>query len=85
MTSTALKEVNDTFGHQRGDRLLAEVARLLSSQLRAEDVAVRLGGDEYAVFLQGFAGLDQIEKKAARLLSAISSIGGTASPPSAAQ
>ncbi len=75
------KEVNDTFGHQRGDRLLAEVARLLSSQLRAEDVAVRLGGDEYAVFLQGFAGLDQIEKKAARLLSTISSIGETGEPP----
>jgi diguanylate cyclase (GGDEF)-like protein len=43
------KEVNDTMGHEQGDRLLVDVARRLRSVLRADDILARLGGDEFAV------------------------------------
>lgn len=45
------KQVNDTYGHQRGDEVLVGMARFLREQLRAEDIVVRLGGDEFLIFL----------------------------------
>lgn len=47
------KVVNDTWGHEKGDEVLAWVARFLVSQLRACDVASRTGGDEFVVLLPG--------------------------------
>lgn len=43
------KEVNDTFGHAGGDRLLQQVARILADQCRTLDLPARYGGDEFAV------------------------------------
>jgi diguanylate cyclase len=43
------KEVNDAFGHEVGDRLLAEVGRRLSAAVRPGDLVSRLGGDEFVV------------------------------------
>ncbi|MEW6133121.1 MAG: EAL domain-containing protein [Pseudomonadota bacterium] len=43
------KEINDTLGHDAGDRVLAEVARLLKRALRAEETLARLSGDEFVV------------------------------------
>lgn len=45
------KEVNDRYGHQAGDEVLARVHRGLFSRLRTTDVLGRLGGDEFAVLL----------------------------------
>lgn len=45
------KEVNDEFGHQRGDELLVEVTSGWSRQLRTTDVLARSGGDEFVVLL----------------------------------
>jgi diguanylate cyclase (GGDEF)-like protein/PAS domain S-box-containing protein len=45
------KQVNDTYGHQRGDEVLVAMARFLREHLRAEDIVVRLGGDEFLIFL----------------------------------
>ncbi len=47
------KDVNDTHGHLSGSRLLVEVARVLRTCVRDEDVVVRYGGDEYVVVLVG--------------------------------
>jgi len=45
------KELNDTQGHQGGDRALQQVARLLREELRRSDLAGRMGGDEFAAML----------------------------------
>jgi diguanylate cyclase (GGDEF)-like protein/PAS domain S-box-containing protein len=43
------KTVNDTHGHTVGDKLLADVARLIAAQARADDVVGRIGGDEFVM------------------------------------
>ncbi len=52
------KVVNDTCGHQAGDRLLRDVTGLLQTRIRASDTIARLGGDEFGVLLEGCT-LDQ--------------------------
>jgi diguanylate cyclase (GGDEF)-like protein len=48
-----LKEINDTFGHEEGDKLLKETANILKSTYRSSDIVARIGGDEFVVFLVG--------------------------------
>ncbi|MCF8110899.1 MAG: EAL domain-containing protein [Desulfobacteraceae bacterium] len=45
------KEINDTWGHQIGDMMLAKTASRLKNTLRRSDSIARLGGDEFAVFM----------------------------------
>jgi diguanylate cyclase (GGDEF)-like protein len=47
------KEVNDTVGHADGDEVLKIMSDLLKAELRIEDVFFRVGGDEFAVLLEG--------------------------------
>jgi len=43
------KEVNDTYGHDVGDKLLQEVTRRILNNIRSEDIFARLGGDEFVI------------------------------------
>lgn len=45
------KRINDTFGHQGGDRVLEAFGALLHRQIRAQDIACRYGGEEFMVIL----------------------------------
>lgn len=72
------KRINDSLGHQAGDRLLVTIAGRLRDQLRREDTASRLGGDEFVVLLMGLNGsLAEVSKtahrKAERIREAIAS------------
>ena len=45
------KEINDTFGHQVGDEVLIQVAKLIKENIRGNDVGARWGGEELAIYL----------------------------------
>ncbi|RFB79468.1 diguanylate cyclase [Methylovirgula sp. 4M-Z18] len=59
-----LKRVNDTFGHQAGDRLIRGGARALRASFRATDTVARLGGDEFAVLVTNYeGGIEQLRSR----------------------
>jgi diguanylate cyclase (GGDEF)-like protein len=64
------KAVNDEHGHQAGDAVLVDVAYTLRKQLRAFDLAYRLGGEEFLIVLPG-AALDEAVALAERLRVAV--------------
>jgi diguanylate cyclase (GGDEF)-like protein len=67
------KAVNDTHGHEVGDRVLKALARCLEEHLRQSDRAVRLGGEEFAVLLPE-TGLPQALRLAERLRQAVAAL-----------
>ncbi len=66
------KRINDTLGHSAGDKLLVEVGRRISSQLREGDTAARMGGDEFTLLLQEIDDPDSAVNIAHRIINAIS-------------
>ena len=68
-----LKPINDTFGHQAGNRALCAVAAVLRGAIRPYDICVRYGGDEFIVLLSDF-GADQAEAKRLELQKAVESM-----------
>ncbi|MDM4765271.1 sensor domain-containing diguanylate cyclase [Pelomonas sp. SE-A7] len=71
------KEVNDQYGHDRGNEVLVRVAEILRAELRDTDVAGRLGGDEFAICLDVPAELSLAvaNKIAGRIVDKIAQIG----------
>lgn len=61
------KSVNDTFGHQSGDDLLCQVASQLVSCVRADDLVIRLGGDEFLVLQFHAVSQEDMHRFAGRL------------------
>ncbi len=66
------KAVNDTLGHAAGDFVLGSVGRILREQLRAEDCAARVGGDEFVVILAGRIEPNMLQSIAERIIARIS-------------
>ena len=66
------KLVNDTMGHEAGDRVLIEVTKRIKDTIRGDDTVARLGGDEFAVLLQGLNASEECAASLNRLLEAIS-------------
>lgn len=57
------KQINDQLGHEKGDKLLCDIAKVLKGNCRDEDAAVRLGGDEFLLVLP-YCSLEQAINKA---------------------
>ena len=64
------KHVNDTWGHQCGDLILREVARLLNDEKRDSDLLARYGGEEFLLLMSGISPEDA-KKRAEKLRMAI--------------
>lgn len=60
------KSINDTFGHRVGDEVLRMVGKSLANGLRADDIVIRWGGEEFVALLPG-VGPDSIEAAAERI------------------
>ncbi|WP_299737171.1 EAL domain-containing protein [uncultured Roseobacter sp.] len=65
------KNVNDTMGHEAGDLVLCEVARILREEIGPDDVPVRVGGDEFIVFMTVDGTLQKAQILATALLKRI--------------
>ena len=68
------KEVNDTLGHDRGDLLLVEAARRISSTVRESDIVARMGGDEFTVVLCEIQDTGSLERAVRGILSAMAGV-----------
>ncbi|HTY20552.1 MAG TPA: EAL domain-containing protein [Geobacteraceae bacterium] len=66
------KDINDTQGHDFGDRLIREVAMRLSESMRESDTLARLGGDEFVIALTNISHQESAAFAAGRLLSILS-------------
>jgi diguanylate cyclase (GGDEF)-like protein len=64
------KDINDTFGHPTGDRLLVEVSHRLLGVVSEADTLARLGGDEFAILIED-ATPQQVAHAARRILDAV--------------
>ncbi|BAY23056.1 diguanylate cyclase with PAS/PAC and Chase2 sensors [Calothrix sp. NIES-2100] len=65
------KQVNDTLGHELGDRLLVTVGQRLSNCLRGSDTVSRLGGDEFTVIVRAIPNIQVAAKVAEKILGTI--------------
>ena len=63
------KKINDTLGHETGDKLLIEAAKRLQSGIRSEDTVGRLGGDEFIILLSGLKAASDAQPVAENLLN----------------
>lgn len=67
------KQVNDTYGHQQGDEALRLIARAIAGSVRESDAVGRIGGEEFAVFLNG-AGEEDVVLFAERIRRSVETI-----------
>src|SRR6185437_7962386 len=65
------KTINDSLGHDAGDRLLQSVAQRIVKSTRSSDTVARLGGDEFAILLERVASPAEVESVAASLIETL--------------
>jgi len=66
------KHINDSRGHETGDKLLKAVAQRIRKTTRTNDIVVRMGGDEFIVVLKSVATAEEINEAASRITEALS-------------
>ncbi|WP_444685693.1 diguanylate cyclase domain-containing protein [Alkalicoccus luteus] len=66
------KAINDTFGHDAGDRLLKEVAGRLQDSVRQTDLAARMAGDEFLILFTGLSSDEELRAAVERVMDSIS-------------
>lgn len=71
MDLDGFKEVNDSLGHEAGDRVLCDVAERLAGCVRDDDTVARLGGDEFTVILTGVLLRQDAEHVAQAIIDAL--------------
>ena len=69
------KNINDTLGHQFGDRVLQEAAKRLSACVREGDIIARLGGDEFVLLVEELGDPPALIEIARKLLTAVADLG----------
>jgi diguanylate cyclase (GGDEF)-like protein/PAS domain S-box-containing protein len=65
------KHINDTRGHETGDKLLQEVATRLRTCVRDSDVVIRMGGDEFVVVFRNVKNYDEVTLGAGRIIETL--------------
>jgi diguanylate cyclase (GGDEF)-like protein/PAS domain S-box-containing protein len=65
------KHINDTRGHETGDKLLQEVAARLRTVVRESDVVIRMGGDEFVVVFRHVKSFDEVTLGAGRIIETL--------------
>lgn len=68
------KSINDTNGHSYGDHILNRVAEIIGRNTRSGDVAARMGGDEFIIFLKDIDMEDTVYKQTQRIFSAFGEV-----------
>lgn len=63
------KSVNDTYGHSKGDEVLATLANILRSTFRFTDICARIGGDEFVVFLTNETSGNSLQERVQHIIS----------------
>lgn len=66
------KEVNDSYGHAIGDKLLVKIAEILQETVRDTDTIARIGGDEFAIILHGIDTTEDASLIAEKLINGVS-------------
>ncbi|MBQ6502775.1 MAG: diguanylate cyclase [Flexilinea sp.] len=66
------KNINDTYGHAKGDYVLAEVGRIIKNSCRSMDIAGRIGGDEFLILMRNIASPENACELAKRLQGLVS-------------
>lgn len=67
------KMVNDTYGHDAGDTVLKTLAKVLVQSVRAADIVIRYGGEEFLIIMQGTGGEDA-DKVAEKIRAAVEAL-----------
>jgi diguanylate cyclase (GGDEF)-like protein len=65
------KQVNDQFGHDKGDQLLVETGKALSACLREGDTCARIAGDEFIILINECQSIEEAKEVAERLMEAL--------------
>ncbi|WP_371189052.1 diguanylate cyclase domain-containing protein [Thalassotalea maritima] len=65
------KPVNDSYGHDAGDKLLIEIANILRHTVRSSDLVARVGGDEFVIVVNDIGNIDTAKNMAQKVIEAL--------------